>query len=122
MMPPNRGGAIIVIVDEQARDRLSNLWDEHCRARFPARLRIEDVGEIECVMVDEHIAGCIHTLLFHGSLDERREAILKWRLDHLAIILPLLADEAESVYYDRLRVMAELALHAGVRGSGHGGD
>ena len=97
-------------MDDAARDRLSRLWDDHRRARFPARLLAEDVGGIECVMVDENIAGCIHTLLSRGSLDERREATLTWRLDHLAIILPLLTDEKELAYYDRLRTMAELAL------------
>lgn len=61
-------------------------------------------------MVDESISGCVHTLLLRGSLDERREATLKWCLDHLAVILPLLMDEEEFAYYDRLRNMAELSL------------
>lgn len=53
-------------MDDAAQDRLSSLRDDHYRQPFPARLRVEDIGEGECVMADDNIAGCVQTLLSHG--------------------------------------------------------
>ncbi|GAA2009450.1 hypothetical protein [Catenulispora subtropica] len=97
-------------MDDVAPDQLSRLWDDHLRHPFPARLRGKDVGEIDFIMLDADIAGCIQTLLSRGSLDEWRTAVLNRCLGHLAIVLPLLTDEDELAYYDRLRTMAGLAL------------
>jgi hypothetical protein len=105
-----RRGAIIVVVDDSPYNRLSSLRDEHHRTPFPARLRGKDVGEIDFVMVDANIDGCVQTLLSRRSLEERHERVLKMRLDHLSIVLPLLTDADEFTYYERLRVMAVLAL------------
>ena len=55
------------------------------------------------------IAGFIEGLL-SGLLDERREAALKRRLNHLSIVLPLLNDANELTYHERLRAMTVLAL------------
>jgi hypothetical protein len=98
-----------MVMDDPARDQLARLWDEHLSTPFPPRLRGKDVGEIDFVLLDADIAGCVQTLLSHGSLDEWRESILKTRMGYLSIVLPLLADEDESTYYKRLRTMAQLA-------------
>lgn len=55
------------------------------------------------------IAGCVQTLLSRGSLDGRRESILKMRMDQLSIVLPLLTDEDAHAYYERLHIMGGLA-------------
>jgi hypothetical protein len=94
-------------VDDSIRDTLSRLWDEHRGTPFPARLRGKDVGEIDFMLVDADIAGCVHTLLARGSTSSR--AVLQMRINHLSVVLPLLTDDLEFAYYDRLRVMAELA-------------
>ncbi|MEZ0115616.1 hypothetical protein ABH920_009657 [Catenulispora sp. EB89] len=98
-------------MDDSTRDRLSRLWDEHRRAPFPARLRGKDVGEIDFILVDADIAGCVQTLLSRGLLGEWREGVLNTCIGHLSVVLPLLADAVEFAYYERLRVMAELALN-----------
>jgi len=78
-------------------------------APFPSRLRGKDVGEIDFVLLDADIAGCVQTLLSRGSLDEWRQSTLKTRMSHLSIVLPLLTDEDEKAHYMRLRTMGQLA-------------
>jgi hypothetical protein len=96
-------------MDDSARDQLARLWDEHKSTPFPPHLRGKDVGEIDFMLLDADIAGCIQTLLSRGSLDQQRKSILKMRIDHLSIVLPLLTDEDASAYYEQLRTMGELA-------------
>ena len=97
-------------MDDSTRDRLSRLWDEHRGAPFPAQLRGKDVDEIDFVLLDADIAGCVQTLLSRGSLGEWREGVLNTCIGHLSVVLPLLTDGGEFTYYERLHVMAELAL------------
>jgi hypothetical protein len=92
-------------------DSVQRLWDEHCAAPFPARLGGQEIAGVEMVMLDADIAGCVQTWLANkGQLDEHRKEILRSCLDEADRVLPLLQDEGERAYYERLRRLAQLAL------------
>jgi hypothetical protein len=95
--------------DDSARDQLERLWGEHKSTPFPPRLRGKDAGKTNFILLDADIAGCVQALLRRRPLDERRQSILNRRMDHLSIVLPLLTDESESAYRERLRIMGQLA-------------
>ncbi len=100
-------------MDDAIHDQLSRLWAEHRSAPFPGRLRGLDVADVDTIMIDANIAGCVSSLLSTGPLDQRRQAILKWSIGNLHRVLPLLTGEYEAVYYHRLRAMAELTSALG---------
>ena len=87
------------------------LWDEHKQAEFPARLRGEDVAGVDMVMLDADVAGCVDTLMrSQGQLDSRRKDVLAKCLADLNRVLPLLDDDGERRYSERLQELAALAL------------
>jgi hypothetical protein len=92
-------------------DSVQRLWDEHSDAPFPARLRGEEIAGVEMVMLDADIAGCVQSWLANnGQLDEHRKEILRSCLDDADRVLPLLQDDGEREYYERLRRLAQSAL------------
>jgi hypothetical protein len=91
--------------------RVSGLWDEHLRARFPPRLTGEDVAGRDMVLLDADVAGCISTWLSNdGQLDVHRRDVLARCLDDLDHVLAALSDRDERAYFAQLRDMAALAL------------
>ncbi len=92
-----------------ALDEVKLLWDEHRSAPFPDAVAGEEIAGVDMVMLDADIAGCVSTWLGdQGRLDEGRKAVLAKRLDDLGSVVPLLQDEGEREYYERLRRLAQL--------------
>ena len=86
-------------------------WDEHKQAEFPARLRGEDVAGVDMVMLDSDVAGfVIAWMSSQGQLESRQRDLLAQCLADLNRVLPLLNDESERRYYERLRDLAALTL------------
>jgi hypothetical protein len=89
------------------------MWEEHLRAPFPARLRGEDLAGVDMVMVDADIAGCVDTWLrSRFRLDQHRLSLLRDLRRDLDRVLPLLHEEQERLYYQRLHDMARLVAEA----------
>lgn len=86
------------------------LWNEHQQAEFPHRLREQEVAGVDMVMLDADVAGCIGTWASVGQLDQPHREGLEQCLTDLNRVLPLLNDQSEKAYYERLRELATLAL------------
>lgn len=89
---------------------VSKLWRRHCKAAFPDRLRSVEIADIDMVMLDADVAGCICTWLDHGgSIDGRRRDVLAACERQLARVVPELSGY-EAEYYERLLDMTVLIL------------
>ncbi|WP_329538055.1 hypothetical protein OG568_58330 (plasmid) [Streptomyces sp. NBC_01450] len=84
------------------------------RAPFPAGLRGADRADIDMVMLDADIAGCVSSWLNSGgSLDAARHRGLRNRIAHLDQILPLLNEADDPPYWQRLHRLAQLVSETG---------
>jgi len=93
-------------------NEIAQLWQQHQGATFPADCRGEEVDGIDLVMLDADTAGCISCFLTSsGQLDSKRREILVACRRDLDQVLPQLQGHA-SVYYGRLRALAEAVLKA----------
>ena len=91
-------------------DRLS---DEHQRAAFPDRWRIEDVVDVDLVLLDAHVAGCaVRRQAGGGPLGAGHLGVLHQCLGDLDRVLPRLTDGHERRYAERLRDLARLLVQA----------
>jgi|GEM_PF-3069944 len=60
-------------------------------------------------MLDADTAGCVKSWLDdHGRLDGRRREVIASCLDELNRVVPILADQDEVAYCERLRELAAL--------------
>jgi hypothetical protein len=99
---------------DDRRALVAQLWEEHRRATFPARLRGEEIAGVDMVMVDADVAGCVDTWLSgSGPLDAGRLSVLRDLVRDLDGVVALLEDEHERQYYERLRDLARLVLDVG---------
>jgi hypothetical protein len=88
----------------------SMLWEQYLQASFPSRLRGAVIAEVDMMLLDADVIGCVVMWLGRrGNLDERRRDTLARRMKDLDLVLPLLTDVGERTYYVRLRNMAALA-------------
>ncbi|MEU5327886.1 hypothetical protein [Streptomyces parvus] len=95
---------------------VSRLWREHEQAPFPAGLRGAERADIDLVLLDAGIAGCVSTWLSgSGSLDDRRRSILHRRITDLDQILPVLGAADNAPYWQRLYRLSCLVSEAGPR-------
>ena len=93
------------MLERRPNGRLSQLWDEHMRAAFPAGFRGVNLEGVELILLDADVAGLVQVEL-NGGLDDSGVAIL-WRcIAGLDKILPLISDDYCAAYYARLRMMA----------------
>lgn len=89
---------------------VAKLYEEHRRAVFPPRLKVDDANGVEMVSLDVRVAGCVDTWL------KNRGHVDNWRWDTLAECDQLLnraipaLNEAEAFYYRRLLTMTVLIL------------
>ena len=96
---------------DERRAVAAHLWDEHMQAGFPPRLRGESIAGVEMVLLDADTAGCVETWLGgSGGLDRHRQEMLESCLADLDRVAPLLNDQSERSYFERLRELATLAL------------
>ncbi|MER5917864.1 hypothetical protein ABT124_48195 [Streptomyces sp. NPDC001982] len=92
------------------------LWQERLEAEFPARRRGAELAGNDMVMLDADIAGCVTTWRNNsGSLDTGRHRIVRHCIADLDKVLPLLTDERELRYYERLYQWAMLTSQPGPR-------
>lgn len=92
---------------------VARLYEEHERAEFPSRLRGEELAGVDLVMLDADIVGCVDAWQGSaGRLDAGRQSILRNCLDDLNRVVPLLTDDREARYYERLRELTRLVLEA----------
>jgi len=76
---------------------------------FPARLRGEELAGVDMVMLDADLAGCVVTWRAnHGLLDEGRQQLLARLLLDVDQVVPLLQDDGERAYYERLGRLGRL--------------
>ncbi|RKR91828.1 hypothetical protein BDK92_6250 [Micromonospora pisi] len=93
-------------------EAVARLWEAHLRAKFPARLRSAELDEMDMVMLDADIAGCVSTWLrSRGNLDDQRRSVLTLCVADLARVLPTLVGHHERMYYGRLHAMAVATLN-----------
>ncbi|WP_225726957.1 MULTISPECIES: hypothetical protein [unclassified Nocardia] len=64
-----------------------------------------DIEDVELVLVDADIAGCVSVAL-SGALDDWRRRVLSECIGELDRIMPYFEDEYEAEYFGRLRDMA----------------
>ncbi|MFE9021160.1 hypothetical protein ACFYNL_21705 [Streptomyces sp. NPDC007808] len=97
-------------------DRLPLLWEEHCRAPFPAGFRGVDLDGVDLVMLDADVAGLVRGELADG-LDGEGVAMLWACVAGLDKVLPLIDDAYCASYYGRLRTMAGITAARYVPGA-----
>ncbi|WP_189935201.1 hypothetical protein [Streptomyces aurantiogriseus] len=85
--------------------RLSQLWEEHMRALFPAGFRGVDFEGVDLILLDADVAALVQREL-DGGLGDEGVAILWACIARLDKILPLIGDDYCTSYYARLRMMA----------------
>ncbi|MEU8917378.1 MULTISPECIES: hypothetical protein [Streptomyces] len=89
---------------------VARLSQEHLSPAFPAGLRGAEPGDIDIVMLDAAISGCVSTRQNNGgSLDAERRRILRDCIADLDQTLPLITETEELRYCQRLRQLAALA-------------
>ncbi|WP_237281575.1 hypothetical protein [Streptomyces griseochromogenes] len=94
----------------------SRLWEEHVRAVFPARSRGAEPADIDMVLLDASIAGCVSTWLNNGgTLDPERSRILQGSINDLDRVLLGITEAQELRYFQRLRQLAMLVSAASLR-------
>jgi hypothetical protein len=97
-------------VAEELVRAVAELYEEHRRAAFPPRLKIDDANGVEMVGLDCRVAGCVGTWLENrGRVDNRRWDTLAECELLLNRAIPAL-NEAEAFYYRRLLTMTVLIL------------
>lgn len=84
---------------------LSQLWEEHMRAPFPAGFRGVDIEGVELILLDSDVAGVVQQEL-GGGLDHKDIETLWWCIAGLDKVLPLIDDDYCTSYYAHLRTMA----------------
>jgi len=63
---------------------VADLWQAHRNRKFPPRLRDAEVGDVDVVLLDACIAGCVGTWLSNGGhLDLERSQTLATCLEDL---------------------------------------
>ena len=97
------------------------LWDEHCRAPFPDRLRGMEIAGVDMVLLDADIAGCVTTWLGGASLRRRRigteppaaRPLDEWRRTYLGSVSPTSAAFSRSCWTaSRSTTSASVASHS----------
>ena len=92
-------------------DEVARLWRKHANAEFPARLRGEEVGDVNMVELEADIANCIRGWRSEGgTLDDERSKILTQRIEDLDAVMPLLTSRVEVLYFERLCQLAVVVL------------
>lgn len=95
---------------------VSHVWREHQQAPFPAGLRGAERADIDLVLLDADIAGCVSTWLSRGgSLDDWRRGVLHRRITDLDRILPVLGATDNAPYWRRLHRLSCLVSEADPR-------
>ncbi|MEV4280929.1 hypothetical protein [Actinoplanes xinjiangensis] len=95
---------------EELGRAVAELYEEHRRAAFPPRLKVDDANGVEMVSLDSRVVGCVGTWLENrGAVDNRRWDTLAECEQLLDRAIPAL-NEAEAVYYRRLLTMTVLIL------------
>ncbi|MEV6840361.1 hypothetical protein AB0N17_38685 [Streptomyces sp. NPDC051133] len=91
----------------------SRLWEEHLRAVFPAGLRGVELADVDMVLLDASVAGCVSTWLNNaGTLDPARSCILQDSIKDLDRVLLEITEAQELGYFQRLRELAILVSAA----------
>ena len=91
---------------------IAKLWSDHYAAPFPKECAGEQIEDIDLVLLDADVTGCISVFLQNGGkLDHWRTAILGLCYRHLAIVVRNLSGEAQG-YFWRLETLAGLVLEA----------
>ncbi|WP_257133925.1 hypothetical protein [Streptomyces sp. st140] len=102
--------------NDELEAAVSRLWREHEQAPFPAGLRGAERADIDLVLLDADIAGCVSSWLScGGSLDDRRRSVLHRRITDLDQILPVLGAADNAPYRQRLYRLSRLVSGADPR-------
>lgn len=97
------------------RDQLALLWADHLAAPFPDAFRGgREFADVDMVLLDANIAGCISTAM-KRPLDDRHLRALRGDLELFPAVLPLVDDDEGLAHLIRLRTLAEtaIAIHDG---------
>ena len=81
---------------------------------FSSRLSWQGVNDVDFVMLDADVAGCVVTFLSGRNLNLYQTAILGLCYRNLTKLIPTF-DEEGKAYYHRLELLAELVLKAVAR-------
>jgi hypothetical protein len=93
------------------------LWKAHLGRDFPPRLRGEEIGGIDMVMLDADVAGCVSTWMASTTdLDQNRLGILRQCVKDAGAVLPALTDPDERRYYEGVAELASALLAEHHRG------
>ena len=88
---------------------LDQLWHQHLAAAYPTESTDLEVVDVDPVLIDSAIAGCVDTYLKTGALDTKRRQVLTESVRELETLMPRLTGEAH-LYFDRLKRMGDIIL------------
>jgi hypothetical protein len=99
------------------RDQLARLWADHLAAPFPDAFRDgREFADVDMVLLDANIAGCISTAM-KKPLEDKHLRALRGELELFPAVLPLVDDDEGLAHLTRLRTLAETAIAVN-----HGGN
>jgi len=87
------------------------MWQAHRDRWFPPRLRGAEVEDIDVILLDANVAGCVNTWLRGGGrLTPERSRILAACVEDLDKVIGVFTDGEEQYYLEQLRTMAAVVL------------
>ena len=89
--------------------QIIELWKQHSSATPPKGYDGKKLNQVDLSLLYVEIAGCVHRYVNQGTLEFRHLETLSSRLIDLNTIILLLNNE-EMVYFNRLRILADLVL------------
>ncbi len=96
-------------MEKERFDEINELWNEHAEIQFPSKFAGKDVNNIDLVLLDSNIVGCVISFLENKNLNLYQTAILGLSYKNVSFIMPIL-NEAGAEYFWRLERLAELLL------------
>ena len=91
-------------------NKILELWDIHRTSKFPGGYSGETIDDIELVLLDGDVAGCVSTFIKNnGQLDLWRTAILGLCYRDLTVVTNQLSGEAKE-FFSRLETLSSLVL------------
>jgi hypothetical protein len=94
---------------EDRKQEIARLWQEHCSEPFPRGLAGIRINDIELVLLDSGISGCVSTFLGNGTLEPWKIALLGLAFKDLFVVLPAI-NKIGSIYFRLLGRLADLVL------------
>jgi len=85
--------------------KIRTLWNNHVDTPFPPRLRGEEIQDIDLVLLDSEVAGCVASYLSSSwKKNDTRKQVLEACQRELHEVLEVLEEEEHDYYNNLLKL------------------